>query len=74
MLRSLAAVSLGLLAVNAQRVQVSEGVIATGTMGETNPPAPTAPTEVDQNSMVRLASVNAWDVRPHLSSHPPQSH
>ena len=39
------------------------GVIATGTMGETNPSEPTLGTEVDDKSEARLLSVNNIDVR-----------
>lgn len=37
------------------------GVIATGTQGTTNPPVPTMPTTINQNSMARLLSVNSID-------------
>jgi len=44
---------------NAQSVK--EGVIATGTMGATNPPQPSLGTPVNQSSMARLISINAID-------------
>jgi len=37
------------------------GVIATGTMGPTNPPEPTIPTSINQTSFARLLSVNSID-------------
>ncbi|KAJ7060467.1 hypothetical protein C8F01DRAFT_194997 [Mycena amicta] len=37
------------------------GVLATGTMGETNPPAPTMGTAINQTSMARLLSINSID-------------
>jgi len=40
------------------------GVLATGTMGPTNPPEPTLGTAINQTSMSRLLSVNSVDVRP----------
>jgi len=36
-----------------------EGVIATGTMGTTNPPEPTAGTSINQTSMARLLTINS---------------
>lgn len=41
----------------------SEGVIATGTMGTTNPAEATLGTTVNQTSYSRLISINAIDVR-----------
>jgi hypothetical protein len=38
------------------------GVIATGTMGPTNPPEPTLGTSINQTSMARLVSINSIDV------------
>lgn len=38
------------------------GVIATGTMGPTNPPEPTLGTAINQTSMARLVSINSVDV------------
>ncbi|THU96826.1 hypothetical protein K435DRAFT_778378 [Dendrothele bispora CBS 962.96] len=38
-----------------------EGVIATGTMGTTNPPEPTASTNINQTSYARLLSLNSVD-------------
>ncbi|KAJ7827869.1 hypothetical protein B0H14DRAFT_2813019 [Mycena olivaceomarginata] len=37
------------------------GVVATGTQGTTNPPAPTMPTTINQKSMARLLSINSID-------------
>ncbi|KAJ7032364.1 hypothetical protein C8F04DRAFT_1107404 [Mycena alexandri] len=37
------------------------GVIATGTQGVTNPPVPTLPTIINQNSVARLVSVQSID-------------
>jgi hypothetical protein len=37
------------------------GVIATGTMGTTNPPEPTLGTSINQTSVARLLSVNNVD-------------
>jgi len=48
-------------AANAQSSSFPEGVIATGTMGVTNPPEPTAPTAINQTSDSRLLSVNSID-------------
>ncbi|KAJ6632177.1 hypothetical protein B0H10DRAFT_1771923 [Mycena sp. CBHHK59/15] len=42
-------------------VSFPEGVIATGTQGVTNPPAPTMPSTINQTSMARLLSVNSID-------------
>ena len=39
-----------------------EGVLATGTMGPTNPPQPTLGTAINQTSMSRLLTVNSIDV------------
>lgn len=39
------------------------GVIATGTMGITNPPVPTMGTSINQTSFARLLTVNSIDVR-----------
>ena len=38
------------------------GVLATGTMGVTNPPKPTTGTSINQTSYSRLLSVNSIDV------------
>lgn len=38
------------------------GVVATGTMGPTNPPQPTIPTSINQTSYARLVSLNSIDV------------
>ncbi|KAG6888450.1 hypothetical protein C0992_008479 [Termitomyces sp. T32_za158] len=37
------------------------GVIATGTMGTTNPPVPTMGTSINQTSFARLLTVNSID-------------
>jgi hypothetical protein len=42
------------------------GVIATGTMGPTNPPEPTLGTPINQTSVARLLSVNSIDVRDNI--------
>ncbi|PPQ85652.1 hypothetical protein CVT24_012586 [Panaeolus cyanescens] len=47
---------------NAQARNLPPGVVATGTMGPTNPPAPTMGTALNQSSVARLLSVNAVDV------------
>jgi len=39
------------------------GVVATGTMGVTNPPQPTLGTAINQTSNARLVSLNSIDVR-----------
>ncbi|KAG6906752.1 hypothetical protein DXG01_012282 [Tephrocybe rancida] len=44
-----------------QTVTFAEGVLATGTQGPTNPPAPTMGTAINQTSMSRLLSVNLVD-------------
>ncbi|CAA7264482.1 unnamed protein product [Cyclocybe aegerita] len=41
--------------------QLPLGVIATGNMGPTNPPAPTLGTAINQTSMARLLSLNSVD-------------
>lgn len=43
------------------------GVLATGTMGVTNPPEPTLGTAINQTSVARLLSVNSVDVRIHFA-------
>ncbi|KIY74275.1 hypothetical protein CYLTODRAFT_340473 [Cylindrobasidium torrendii FP15055 ss-10] len=48
-------------AVSAQSSSFSEGVIATGTMGVTNPPEATLGTDVNQTSYARLISINDVD-------------
>ncbi|KAJ7092395.1 hypothetical protein B0H15DRAFT_947953 [Mycena belliarum] len=48
-------------AVASVRAAFPAGVIATGTQGVTNPPVPTMPTIINQNSMARLLSVNSID-------------
>ncbi|KIY67852.1 hypothetical protein CYLTODRAFT_436819 [Cylindrobasidium torrendii FP15055 ss-10] len=49
------------LAASVHAQQVTEGVIATGTMGVTNPPKATMGTDVNQESESRLASINSWE-------------
>ena len=39
------------------------GVVASGTMGVTNPPQPTMGTAINQTSDARLLSLNSIDVR-----------
>ncbi|KAF8897989.1 hypothetical protein CPB85DRAFT_193516 [Mucidula mucida] len=58
---TLVTLTASLLGVTSAQDTVLPGVIATGTMGVTNPPQPTMGTEVNQNSLVRLASVNSVD-------------
>ncbi|KAF8919672.1 hypothetical protein CPB85DRAFT_1429752 [Mucidula mucida] len=60
------ALILGAIAVSAQSsatatTTFSEGVIATGTMGTTNPAEPTLGTTVNQTSYARLISLNSID-------------
>lgn len=38
-----------------------EGVVATGTMGVTNPPEPTTGTAINQTSLARLLTINSVD-------------
>jgi len=45
----------------AQTTTFPPGVLATGTMGVTNPPEPTLGTAINQTSMARLLSVNSVD-------------
>ncbi|CAK5274934.1 unnamed protein product [Mycena citricolor] len=59
MFPSVVAISLAALLSTAQALP--DGVIATGTQGTTNPPVPTMPTTINQNSMARLLSVNSID-------------
>ncbi|KAF9032385.1 hypothetical protein BJ165DRAFT_1410837 [Panaeolus papilionaceus] len=47
--------------VTAQAPNLPPGVIATGTMGPTNPPAPTMGTALNQSSDARLLSINGVD-------------
>lgn len=47
--------------VSAQQTAFPPGVLATGTMGVTNPPEPTLGTPINQKSMARLLSVNSID-------------
>ncbi|KAG6819281.1 hypothetical protein H0H93_013456 [Arthromyces matolae] len=47
--------------VMAQTTTFPEGVIATGTMGTTNPPEPTVGTQINQTSLARLLTVNSID-------------
>ena len=57
--------ALATLVVSAPRVYAQTfpvGVLATGTMGPTNPPEPTLGTAINQTSMSRLLSVNSIDV------------
>ncbi|PPQ71804.1 hypothetical protein CVT26_007728 [Gymnopilus dilepis] len=56
--------ALVLSAVNsasAAQTSFPPGVLATGTMGTTNPPEPTLGTPINQKSMARLLSVNSVD-------------
>jgi len=56
--------ALATLVVSAPQVYAQTfpaGVLATGTMGPTNPPAPTLGTSINQTSMARLLSVNSID-------------
>ncbi|KAJ7279293.1 hypothetical protein C8J57DRAFT_1059161 [Mycena rebaudengoi] len=48
-------------AIASVRAALPAGVIATGTMGKTNPPAPTMGTSINQTSMARLLSINSVD-------------
>jgi hypothetical protein len=48
-------------AVASVRAAYPAGVVATGTQGTTNPPAPTMPTTINQKSMARLLSINSID-------------
>ncbi|KAF8649508.1 hypothetical protein AX16_005760 [Volvariella volvacea WC 439] len=47
--------------VSAQLPNLPEGVIATGTQGPTNPPAPTMGTPINQTSYARMLSINSID-------------
>ncbi|KAJ7879221.1 hypothetical protein B0H14DRAFT_2709690 [Mycena olivaceomarginata] len=49
---------LGSLVVVRAASGFSSGVLATGTLGSTDPPAPTLPTIINQTSVARLLSVN----------------
>jgi len=64
MLRTLAALATVLVSapqlVSAQST-LFPGVLATGTMGVTNPPEPTTGTPINQKSMARLLSLNSVD-------------
>ncbi|KAF7305303.1 hypothetical protein HMN09_00781600 [Mycena chlorophos] len=60
----LSALSLAVAVVGARAQTASSfpvGVIATGTMGTTNPPQATMPTIINQGSMARLLSINSID-------------
>ncbi|KAJ7908886.1 hypothetical protein B0H13DRAFT_2251474 [Mycena leptocephala] len=59
MLSSLLLVSSAVASVRAASSSFPDGVIATGTQGVTNPPAPTTGTAINQTSMARLLSVNS---------------
>ncbi|KAF7290790.1 hypothetical protein MIND_01319900 [Mycena indigotica] len=59
MFPALLLIAASLASVNA--LDFPKGVIATGTMGVTNPPKPTMGTPVNQQSMARLISLNAVD-------------
>ncbi|KAF9002178.1 immunoreactive manno protein MP88 [Cyathus striatus] len=48
-------------AVSASAQTFPDGVLATGTMGVTNPPQATQGTAINQTSMARLLSINAID-------------
>ncbi|KDR71624.1 hypothetical protein GALMADRAFT_1345603 [Galerina marginata CBS 339.88] len=65
MLRALAALGTVLVSaphlVSAQATPAFPGVLATGTMGVTNPPVPTTGTSLNQKSMARLLSLNSVD-------------
>jgi len=65
MLKALAVIATFLLsapqAVFAAQTSFPPGVLATGTMGVTNPPEPTSGTAINQTSMARLLSVNSVD-------------
>ncbi|KAJ7635292.1 hypothetical protein FB45DRAFT_911198 [Roridomyces roridus] len=50
-----------LASTSAAAAAFPDGVLATGTQGTTNPPVPTMPTTINQNSMARLLSVNSID-------------
>ncbi|KAJ7457369.1 hypothetical protein FB451DRAFT_1098095 [Mycena latifolia] len=58
---SLLLVSSTVASVRAASSSFPAGVIATGTQGPTNPPAPTTGTAINQTSMARLLSVNSID-------------
>ncbi|KAJ6558145.1 hypothetical protein B0H19DRAFT_1261688 [Mycena capillaripes] len=61
MLSSLLLVSTVVASARAASSSFPAGVIATGTQGVTNPPAPTTGTAINQTSMARLLSVNSID-------------
>ncbi|KAF8198160.1 hypothetical protein K438DRAFT_701252 [Mycena galopus ATCC 62051] len=61
MLSSLLLVSSAVASVYAASSSFPAGVIATGTQGPTNPPAPTLGTAINQTSFARLLSINAID-------------
>ncbi|KAH9946567.1 hypothetical protein B0H21DRAFT_693433 [Amylocystis lapponica] len=52
---------LGAAATSVSAQSVYPGVIATGTMGPTNPPQPTAGTPINQTSYSRLLTINSVD-------------
>ncbi|KAJ7328775.1 hypothetical protein DFH08DRAFT_709513 [Mycena albidolilacea] len=58
---SLLLVSSAVASVHAATSPFPAGVIATGTQGPTNPPAPTLGTAINQTSMARLLSINSID-------------
>ncbi|KAJ6510834.1 hypothetical protein C8R45DRAFT_1161917 [Mycena sanguinolenta] len=59
MLSSLLLVFSAVASVHADPSDFAPGVIATGTQGATNPPAPTLGTAINQTSMSRLLSINS---------------
>ncbi|KAJ6456609.1 hypothetical protein C8R47DRAFT_187368 [Mycena vitilis] len=61
MLSSLLILSSVVASARAASSSFPAGVIATGTQGVTNPPAPTMGTAINQTSMARLLSVNSID-------------